>query len=191
MTIYFTSDLHLGHDDVLAFAQRPWGSIEEHDVAIIDNINDTVGDGDALYILGDFTFCMDDDVVQSYLDAIACKNRWLIVGNHDNAEALYEPGAFVEACHYKELDIEGCLCCLSHRPLEDWNTSRQRLGDEGGIWGSIMLHGHIHSCTQATNGDNARAGIWRYDVGVDANRYRPVSFEAICDFIAARDPNFP
>jgi len=31
MTIYFTADLHLGHTDILAFAQRPWPTIEEHD----------------------------------------------------------------------------------------------------------------------------------------------------------------
>ena len=190
LTIYFTSDLHLGHTDILAFAQRPWKTIEEHDAAIIGNINSTVGKNDRLYILGDFTMRFHTADVQFYLDAIDCKNRWLIIGNHDKAGALFAPGAFVECCDYKELAIDGRLVCLSHYPMLDWNRACVHHGVRPAD-ASIMLHGHIHSCTLATNGDNAREGIWRYDVGVDANFYRPVSYEQISDFISARDPNFP
>ena len=189
MTVYFASDLHLGHTAILAFAQRPWGSIEEHDAAIIENINATVGRNDRLYILGDFTMRLQTRDVQPYLDAIRCRNRWLVVGNHDKAGALFKPGAFVETCHYKELRLGGRLVCLSHYPMLEWNMSMQHHGIDRSR-ASVMLHGHIHSCTRATNGDNARAGVWRYDVGVDANGYRPVSAEQIFAFIAERDPSF-
>lgn len=45
-----------------------------------------------------------------------------------------------------------------------------------------MLHGHIHSRGQEVNAANARAGILRYDVGVDANGYCPVSIEKVLGF---------
>ncbi len=41
-----------------------------------------------------------------------------------------------------------------------------------------MLHGHIHS-DPSYNLENKRNGIRRYDVGVDANDYKPVSLEHI------------
>lgn len=189
MTVYFTSDLHLGDETIFGFVQRPWKGIEEHDAGIIDNINTTVRADDELYILGDFTLHTRAEDVRPYLDAIACKNRYLVLGNHDGADALFEPDAFVECCYYKELVIDGRLVCLSHYPMLEWNKSMQHY-DYGYPNASVMLHGHVHSVAQASNSDNARAGIWRYDVGVDANGYRPVSFERIRAFIAERDSNF-
>lgn len=47
--------------------------------------------------------------------------------------------------------------------------------------GSFMLHGHIHS-DGLYNLSNLEAGIKRYDVGVDANGYYPVSLNQIENF---------
>lgn len=47
MTTYFTADLHLG-------TRQEYGTIEEHDAIIIDNINRLVARNDRLIILGDF-----------------------------------------------------------------------------------------------------------------------------------------
>lgn len=187
MTVYFTSDLHLGHTAVLAFAQRPWATIEEHDAAIIDNINATVGHNDELYILGDFTFRFMNDDVKPYLDAIRCHNRWLVLGNHDKAGYLRKPGAFKGVAPYMELREQGRLCVLSHYPMLDWNLAPVHHGVDLAK-SSYMLHGHIHSQGRGYNGDCAREGIWRYDVGVDANGYKPVSFEEIDEFIKERSP---
>ena len=74
----------------------------------------------------------------------------------------------------------------SHYPMLDWNMAAVHHGIDRSK-ASFMLHGHIHSRAGLDNDANARAGIWRYDVGVDANSYRPVSFEEIADFIAAKD----
>ena len=51
--IYFTSDLHLGHNKPFMYEPRGFKSIQEHDKAIIDNINSIVTNEDDLYILGD------------------------------------------------------------------------------------------------------------------------------------------
>lgn len=50
---------------------------------------------------------------------------------------------------------------------------------EGMSHGSWHLHGHIHSQGSAYNLMNARQGLLRYDVGVDANGYAPVSLDEI------------
>lgn len=40
--VYYTSDLHLGHANAIAFTNRPFTSVEEMDRVLIDNINRTL-----------------------------------------------------------------------------------------------------------------------------------------------------
>ena len=56
--IWFTSDTHFGHENVLKFTDRPWETIWQMNDAIVDNINGRVAVDDELYILGDFSFKM-------------------------------------------------------------------------------------------------------------------------------------
>ncbi len=37
--IWFTSDTHFGHENVLKFTDRPWGTIQQMNSAIVDSIN--------------------------------------------------------------------------------------------------------------------------------------------------------
>ena len=50
---YFISDLHFGHQNALSFDDRPFKTIEDHDIALIKNWNDTVGIDDDVWVLGD------------------------------------------------------------------------------------------------------------------------------------------
>ena len=40
--IWFTSDTHFGHENVLKFTDRPWETIWQMNDAIVDNINGRV-----------------------------------------------------------------------------------------------------------------------------------------------------
>jgi calcineurin-like phosphoesterase family protein len=186
MTIYLTSDLHLGEQKVMVRWQRPWTRIEDHDAALIAGVNERVGEGDTLYILGDFSGIADEARVRAWLDAIVCKNRYLIRGNHDDAQTLFEPGAFVETGYYREISADGHRFCLSHYPMLDWNKGNAYYATHDAGAMAFMLHGHIHSRGRESNLANARAGILRYDVGVDANGYRPVSIGEILAFFTDR-----
>lgn len=53
MSVFFTSDLHIGHENVLRFDSRPFQSVEEMDSEIIRRWNDKVKPGDLVYVLGD------------------------------------------------------------------------------------------------------------------------------------------
>ena len=59
--IYFTSDLHLGHENVIRFCNRPFATTDEMDEVLINNWNATVKQKDEVYILGDFTMRPADD----------------------------------------------------------------------------------------------------------------------------------
>lgn len=81
--IWFTSDTHFGHENVLKFTDRPWETIWQMNDAIVDNINGRVAVDDELYILGDFSFKMTAQDTYGLRKRIACRRIHLVPGNHD------------------------------------------------------------------------------------------------------------
>jgi len=79
--IYFTSDLHLGHSNIIHLCNRPFCSTEEMDAALIANWNQKVHRNDTVYILGDLMF-RNQKPPEEYLKQLKGKKH-LIIGNHD------------------------------------------------------------------------------------------------------------
>ena len=71
--IWFTSDTHFGHENVLKFTDRPWETIWQMNDAIVDSINGRVAVDDELYILGDFSFKMTAQDAYGLRKRIACR----------------------------------------------------------------------------------------------------------------------
>ena len=114
--IYFTSDLHLGHKNIIEYEDRPWETVEDMTIGLIKNWNEVVRPTKISQLNG---------------------KKHLIIGNHDtyiNKQA-FNPRYFEEMVHYKELKINGKFIILSHYPIESWNCKEH---------GSIHLHGHTH-----------------------------------------------
>jgi len=92
---WFTSDLHLGHFNIIRYCKRPFSTVEEMDNTIIDNINDRVSINDTLYIMGDFAFTKERsrwfEVWREYRNRIHCKHVVLVCGNHDPHYRDYGP----------------------------------------------------------------------------------------------------
>ncbi len=169
--IWFTSDTHFGHENMLRFSGRPWSTVAQMNDAIIDNINGKVAADDELYILGDFSFKMTAQDAYELRKRIACKRVHLLPGNHDKDWS--QPavaGAFIVEPPICVLKIDRQKIVLSHYPMVDW---------QGMSHGGWHLHGHIHSCGSAYNEFNCKQGLLRYDVGVDANDYAPVSLDEL------------
>lgn len=174
--IWFTSDLHLGHENIIGYSHRPFENAEAMGVAIIRGINDTVGAEDTLWVLGDV--CMGRDKVGScsaFLSQLVCQDVRLVKGNHDlkDGSLMLEAG-FAEVYDLTQIGVGGRQrVTLCHYPLLSWDKRAH---------GSMMLHGHIHSEGMGYNEENRKNGVLRYDVGVDANGYAPVSIDDIKRF---------
>ena len=57
---FFTSDFHLGMEDILRFEECPFKTIEKHDAALIRSCKERAKPDDVIYHLGDFmSFKMD------------------------------------------------------------------------------------------------------------------------------------
>lgn len=173
--IYLTSDLHFGHENVIRFQNRPWPTVEAMNDGLVNNINETVGVNDELYVLGDFSFRIKQAEAWELRKRILCRNVHLVRGNHDCGWS--GTNAFKTVSDYAELKTGVGKVILSHYPFLTWNAMHH---------GSLHLHGHIHS-DGSCNLENAEAGIRRYDVGVDANGYRPVSLDDILAFFGLQE----
>lgn len=80
--IWFTSDLHLGHRAVINFQDRPFGTVEEMNEALIKNWNFLVAKNDTVYILGDISHRCPVEEVNAMISKLKGK-KILIRGNHD------------------------------------------------------------------------------------------------------------
>ncbi len=166
--IWFTSDLHLGHRSVISMCGRPFETVEEMNEAIIQNFNACVKKNDIVYILGDIAHRTPVDDVNQMIARLNGK-KFLCKGNHDKK---YDATLFEGIYDFLEISINGVNASLMHYPMLEWPKSRR---------GSLHLHGHVHSKGEY-NLQQKNNGILRYDVGVDANKFAPVSIEQVKQF---------
>jgi calcineurin-like phosphoesterase family protein len=150
--IYFTSDLHLGHANVIRHCSRDFANVVAMDVAILDAINRTVGRNDTLWILGDFAFRGRSP--GHYLAQINCPNVRLLLGNHDKRSKCEEAG-FSFVGDVTEISVGTQRIWLSHYAHRSWPASHR---------GSWHLYGHSHGALDA---DDRALGLNALDVGVD------------------------
>ena len=182
--IFFTSDTHFWHENILKFCNRPFSSIEEMNDTIINNWNSVVKENDIVFHLGDFCFCGSD----KFKELIEKLNGriYLILGNHDwktikQWHATKFEGVYQQMC----IKIDGKKIYLNHFPFLCYAGTYYRLEDA--VW---QLFGHVHSSDKNKNGlDNQRLSMLfptQYDVGVDNNNYIPISFEEVKNIIEAQ-----
>lgn len=205
--IYFTSDTHYHHKNIVSGTTawetytgcRNFASLEEHDRALINNINATVKPDDVLYHLGDWSFGGKERIIE-FRRAINCKNVHLILGNHDHHienDSVLEHGLqdikarslFSSVQHYLELKINGRHFILCHFAMRVWNKSHK---------GSIMLYGHSHGTLDQLQpkftsptwiGDEYYIKNYKtMDVGIDTHpEFRPYSISEIIDIMDPKE----
>ena len=178
--IYFTADLHFGHENVIQHCSRPFISADEMDEALIGNWNATVTAKDEVYILGDFTMRPATEA-HGYLTRLKGR-KYFIRGNHDRFLKGFTPfeNYFEWVKDYHELRINGQCFVLFHYPILEWANYYR---------GSVHLYGHVHvSETSAKLLEGLKGPA--FNVGVDVNDYRPVSIEKVMEWanqIKAKD----
>lgn len=169
--LFFTSDTHFGHRNIIKYCQRPFSCIEEMDDALIANWNRVVGKDDIIFHLGDFA--MGGSAEWSRLLQKLNGKIYLILGNHD-LKTIGAGFSRLEGVAMQMLiNVKGQIIYLNHYPFLCYG---------GAYRNTWQLYGHVHTCHA-----NRGLGVPRlkmlmpmqYDVGVDNNNYRPVSFEQV------------
>lgn len=176
--IFFTSDTHFNHKNIIKYCKRPFESVDEMNEAIIANWNSVVKENDIVFHLGDFCFCK----TEKFKEIISRLNGriYLVRGNHDNEILKYKE--YFESINYQmKISVNDQIIYLNHFPFLCFDGSYKC---PGGTW---QLFGHVHSGTNDDSGLDCRRLInlfpTQYDVGVDNNNYTPVSYEQVKEII--------
>ena len=204
--VWFTSDSHFGHGNIIKYCNRPFlaqqdrealeanggtwqGSrwritreaVEMMDEAMIAAINANVGANDTLWHLGDFAMpgkSQYDRRCRYYRDRIHCQNIYLVWGNHDQRSIrdLFNNTYDLVRIH---LDKQHIILC--HYAMAVCDRSHR---------GSWHLYGHSHA--NAENWlDNILSGRRSMDVGVDQayrlfGEFRPFHMDDIRPILSGR-----
>lgn len=182
--VFFTSDTHFGHSNIIKYCQRPFNSAEHMDEVLISNWNEVVSPQDIVFHLGDFCFGSDKEWIKILQRLNGTK--YLILGNHDikkiaNSSQIQDYFADINMQMRVVVDKQKIL--LNHYPF---------LCFEGGYQNVWQLFGHVHSSKHSTGLDKERLVHLfptQYDVGVDNNNYRPVSFSQVSQIITEQQAN--
>lgn len=167
--IWFTSDWHLGHTNIIKYCNRPFKDVDEMDKTILDNFFSLVKEGDTVYFLGDLTF--KNEIVLK-VNSLFCRNGikvFYVKGNHDAKNYLSD-------LDIREVSINGQPITLCHYPMLSWNKSH---------FGAWQLHGHHHNNRVAEMFPGKRC-----NVAVDNWDFKPVSFEQLKEYMDKQPNNW-
>ena len=127
--IYFISDTHFWHRNIIKYTKRPFETVEQMNEHIIKCWNEVVSPDDVVYHLGDFSFGSSEQVA-NIIERLNGKII-LIMGNHDKSRTVtWWLRNGIHEVHKGSMIIEDYI--LSHKPLIHVP------------YGMINVHGHIH-----------------------------------------------
>ncbi len=189
---WFTSDTHFGHANIIRYCDRPFYTVDDMNVGIVERHNSLVNPGDDVWWLG--------DVALGHLaDSLACVDlchgqKTLVVGNHDRPFRLggkkkppspawdqtYRDAGFSTIIHGStKLTLRrGPAVTVCHFPYSGDSGPADRFVHARPVDnGSWLLCGHIH--------ETWRQRGRQINVGVDAWGGEPVPEQTIIDLINA------
>ena len=179
--IYFISDLHFGHKDVIAFDHRPFKDVEEMEAEMICKWNAKVSRDDHVFVIGDMfggvTTAHAGEIVHSLNGRIH-----LIRGNHDPRGQIFE-SLFEDVALYRQIQVRvrgvRQRVIMRHRFLPFFKEQNE---------GVVMLYGHTHDSIVARAEDQSiRFMNWlgipfhAFNVGACRLDYEPKTLEEILE----------
>lgn len=178
--IYFTSDLHLGHDQEFIWGARGFNSVKEMNEKIITRWNSRITKDDDVYVLGDLVMGGVENV--ELLKQLNGKIH-IIYGNHDGPkkrEAYAELENVVECGWANMIKYKKYNFYLSHYPTI---TDNEDIGEIVSPKECVInLFGHTHQFDDfydTNDGYNFRM----YHVGVDSHDCFPVPIDEVIEEI--------
>lgn len=179
--LWFTSDLHFFHSNIIGYCGRPWDNQEEMNEGIIKNWNSVVQKHHKVFILGDVA--MGGKNKASHLASILARLngiKYMVPGNHDtyilnSPECLEHITVLPPLCELKVPDPDtkgGQRIVLCHYAMKVWNRSHH------GTW---MLYGHSHHTMPPDY------SIKSLDVGLDGKGYdyKPLTYDQVKNLMSS------
>lgn len=165
--VFFTADLHLGHESIIKHSSRPFNSVQEMDEKIIDNWNEVVHNGDIIYVLGDMCWKNHKEYARRLNGQIN-----LAPGNHDKMSQIGKHINILKPIH--EIKLRGSYpVVLCHFAMRTWNKSH---------FNSWHLYGHSHGGLEGLGKS--------MDVGIDTNNFYPYHQDEIIQIMNDKPNNF-
>lgn len=171
--LFFTSDTHFGHKNIISFENRPFVDLKEHDEMLIKNWNEVVSDDSIVIHQGDFSLGLKSNKLKWILESLN-GIIYLCKGNHEkdimkkswareyfeDIQLRYEIEVDDVNGKFKNENKKFNVIVADHFAMLSWNKSH---------FGSYHTFGHSH-------GNLKHPSKFAYDVGVDTNNYYPISY---------------
>lgn len=185
--LYFTSDAHFGHKNVISHANRPFRDLKEHDESLVENWNRVVPKDGIVVFQGDFSLGLKSTKLKWILETLNYDKLYLVQGNHekDIMKKFWAREYFEMIAQRIEFEVEDDngkfkdktgrkfnVIVADHYPMLSWNKSYH---------GSYHTYGHSHNSNPYTH-PSKRA----YEVGCDANEYTPISYTKLMENLKNR-----
>jgi calcineurin-like phosphoesterase family protein len=179
--VFFISDFHMGHDNVIKFDKRPFKDVNEMHQTIIDNWNSVVDDDSIVYYLGDLFYKVKANHIAHMMHKLKGEIR-VILGNHDRLSQLLKMNRFSDIQTYQRISIIDestkhgkTEIIASHYPHLIWDKHHH---------GSWHIHGHSHqNLTKSLYGKEVYYKRKVIDVGCNGWNYTPLSYSEIRDIM--------
>ena len=171
--VWFTSDTHFGHENIIRFCNRPFSNAQEMNAELIRRWRDTVPEDGIEFHLGDFAH--GSSRLWNHILCVLPGRKYLILGNHDMKSVSQGFMSLFElVTQQMTIRVGGQTIVLNHNPFLCHGGSYRN------VW---QLFGHVHSGPVSHTGiDHPRLNMLfplQYDVGVNNNNFRPVSFAEV------------
>lgn len=182
MNIWFTSDHHFGHANIIKYCARPFNDTHEMNLAMQAAWNRVVEPSDLVYYLGDFA--MNPQLVPLLVKQLHGA-KIMIPGNHDKCWHNKELSRWHE--HYlragfeaieqeMRLDIADESVLLNHLPYRNEAVPEQKYFEERPVDnGGWLIHGHIHQHWKVVRK--------QINVSVDVWNFEPVRIDTIAEIV--------
>ena len=178
--MFFTSDTHFCHSNIIKYCKRPFANIAENDEEIIRRWNEKVPEDGIVFHLGDVAFG-DPERVDNILERLN-GTIYLVIGNHDWRRVVNNhKWRFEMMTQQINMKIGKRHIILNHYPMLAFSGAWR--GEDA----TYQLFGHVHTSPYTDEGlDQQRMKYLftsQYDVGVDNNNFTPVIWKEVDQII--------
>lgn len=181
--VFFTADTHFFSEVVLGYRKR-FADLDAMNETLIRNWNDTVPEDGVVFHLGDFA---PDTPKEKMIELLNRLNGTilLIKGNHDDI-GVFRSWEVMTQTRLHVVGYKWNMFLGRRKILLDHYPYLCYAGEYKGVW---QLFGHIHSGQETKGCDTPRLQYllpFQYDVGVDNNDDKPISFLRLKEIMDTR-----